>query len=567
MKHHRTTKTVERLKTAFRPILTAIDTPLARHAKKLLKENDWNALAQLSTSPQNHSSATSYFWDAQVCALFSKNETLPTTIDRKAVARKGFLEAERHCRETNDYLSDLLYSGPTESTRHIFEMLERARSVCCRILGSAPSIGQLKGRYGPGASNDVKSREPRSNKYGYNSSATKRLSDILSQVECGPGTPLKWRSPDVIFESEKIITVSKNAKTDRTIGIPVSLNGFFQLAVGEAIRDKLDRFRRHALRETQDIHRALLSGDHQWCTIDLKAASDTVTFMLVRWLLPDDWLSLLLAVRVDNYQLDQADPVAYEKFSAMGNGATFELETLIFYAVCLAAGVSRSMCTTYGDDIIVPRCEARNVIGALESAGFLINREKTFLSGRFYESCGADFFDGVDVRPFFVRKLRHTQDFILLANGIRNIMATWDYGLRGDFASGRFRDSWMGVVDLIPRGTDLLGSASYGDQCIHCEREEIRTDKRVRARRRGLSPYRTYRYLYTADVLWPLFQSFQLDRWLYERGFVDGEVDNLTYFSDPLSPSLDGEEIRGKGKYRRVAGTFIGFQSAPVWIS
>jgi len=59
----------------------------------------------------------------------------------------------------------------------------------------------------------------------------------------------------------------------------------------------------------------------------------------------------------------------------------------------------------YGDDIIVPVDTLVHVIRYLEAFGLKVNTDKTFGTGKFRESCGGDYYDGVDVTPVRVRRI------------------------------------------------------------------------------------------------------------------------------------------------------------------
>jgi hypothetical protein len=56
----------------------------------------------------------------------------------------------------------------------------------------------------------------------------------------------------------------------------------------------------------------------------------------------------------------------------------------------------------YGDDIIVRQSDALVVLELLKFIGFKSNPEKTYLVGRFRESCGTDWYCGQDVRPAYL---------------------------------------------------------------------------------------------------------------------------------------------------------------------
>jgi len=74
----------------------------------------------------------------------------------------------------------------------------------------------------------------------------------------------------------------------------------------------------------------------------------------------------------------------------MGNGFTFPLETLIFWALTRAVCGSTATVSAYGDDIICPSDRAEDVIAVLTEVGFSVNLEKSFWNGPFRESCGSD---------------------------------------------------------------------------------------------------------------------------------------------------------------------------------
>lgn len=191
-------------------------------------------------------------------------------------------------------------------------------------------------------------------------------------------------------------------------------------------------------------------------TIDLSSASDTVAASLVRAIVPLDWLHLFEVARSE-YSNVEGEEIRLAKFSSMGNGYTFELESLLFYSICKAVGVESPQ--VFGDDIIVPQGQSQCVIDALVCLGFSVNEDKTFLEGRFFESCGVDSFDGKDVRPFFLKGKYETFDFavVRIANAIRvychRLMA-------GDGCDGRYRVVWKRVVDASKLARDTASSLS-----------------------------------------------------------------------------------------------------------
>lgn len=160
-------------------------------------------------------------------------------------------------------------------------------------------------------------------------------------------------------------------------------------------------------------------------TIDLKNASNSVSTSLVELLLPPDWFAYLDSIRTKWTELE-GKGIRLEMFSSMGNGFTFELESLIFWAICRS--ITPYEVGIYGDDIIVPQDSASEVIGVLEACGFTVNTSKSFLSGCFFESCGKHYFMGVDVTPLYWKESQPEQlrpnsnEAVALSCGVLNAL-------------------------------------------------------------------------------------------------------------------------------------------------
>jgi hypothetical protein len=205
----------------------------------------------------------------------------------------------------------------------------------------------------------------------------------------------------------KLNFVPKTAKTHRAIVVEPTLNGFVQLGIGDIIATRLrgvgvdirDQTRNQRLAREGSLSGAL-------ATLDLSSASDTIAVELVKDLLPMDWFNLLWSARTSKVECEGV-VVRMQKFSSMGNGFTFPLETLIFYAMACAVAeefdLPSSSVSVYGDDIIVPTVMFRDLCETLVCFGFTPNASKSFADGPFRESCGADYLSGVAIRPFYVK--------------------------------------------------------------------------------------------------------------------------------------------------------------------
>jgi len=154
-------------------------------------------------------------------------------------------------------------------------------------------------------------------------------------------------------------------------------------------------------------------------TIDWSSASDSVSYELVRWLLPHDWFWALDICRSPNIQV-LGEWTKAEIFSSMGNAGTFPLETLVFWAYAHAViltedtdsytmfpepnQLERRDVSVFGDDCIVPSEYAQVYMTVLEGVGFSVNSEKSYWgTERFRESCGGDYLMGYPTRPFSLK--------------------------------------------------------------------------------------------------------------------------------------------------------------------
>jgi hypothetical protein len=222
------------------------------------------------------------------------------------------------------------------------------------------------------------------------------------------------------------------------------------------------------LSKGQDLHRDLArlgSKNGGLATIDLSNASDLICYKVVKLILPEGWFQVLDSLRAPFTECE-GRTVKLEKFSSMGNGFTFELETLLFRSLIEAVAELTGTCTpahVYGDDMIVS--DDPNFISTLEAAfrffGFKINITKSYTSGQFRESCGGDFFSGIAVRPFFLTKYPTSPiDWFVIHNGLVRIGRPEWTALAREYALAQ-----------IPRRLRLFGPQHLGDNVLWGERE------------------------------------------------------------------------------------------------
>jgi hypothetical protein len=133
-----------------------------------------------------------------------------------------------------------------------------------------------------------------------------------------------------MIDDGKLEFVPKNAKTFRSTVTEPVLNGLTQLAIGDFLFDRLKRSGLDLRDQTRNQRLALegsLTG--ALATLDLSSASDTISRELVYHLLPLEWAHFLGLSRTGHIKY-RGQRYTLEKFSSMGNGYTFPLESLIF---------------------------------------------------------------------------------------------------------------------------------------------------------------------------------------------------------------------------------------------
>lgn len=377
--------------------------------------------------------ADKYYAYASIKASFAKSELFnPGKLgDERALA--AWMRAERECRRANIRLA---LTRQDIIGKQYYKILERARRIVLDILEEQFPWEQLPQacRHGPGVAIGVAGLAT-SGAFKYAASVytvTPACSSIFRHMIL---TDPVWRHlcemnhtrVDWVDDVDKLQFVTKNWHISRSIGIGPLGNLYCQLGAGELIAQRLRLKAGIDIRDQTSNQRAafvasLNSGNYgdSPVTVDLRSASDTMCRMLVKWLFPESWYRVLNCMRTAGTVLPTGDIVRNQKFSAMGNGFTFPVQTLIFYAISRAV-VS---CTqhsgqvlAYGDDIIVPRGAALLLTEVLRWCGFTVNSEKSYIHGAFYESCGTDYLGGIPVRPvYWKRNLRSDRDLYDLIN-------------------------------------------------------------------------------------------------------------------------------------------------------
>lgn len=410
----------------------------------------------------------------QALAFYQKRQDLDIGEDRQANAWSTFQNDEALCAETN-HIFRLRARGAFFFPRDVEGILADASRKIARCLGEVPSLARLNARFGPGATTEVKKAEASALlklRSGF-SCSEELLEGLHESLEQLPKWVLHnasaWSEEELAFDSEdglyllsraslpvkvtygKLNFVPKSAKTHRSIVVEPSLNSFFQLGIGDWMARRLRKIGIDIRDQTLNQRLARegsLTG--ALATLDLSSASDTIARELVFDLLPLDWALLLDRYRTGTITY-QGKQMCLEKFSSMGNGFTFPLETLIFWALasaCTDRYAPGETVSVYGDDIIVSSKAYNQLTRVLNACGFRPNLQKSFSSGPFRESCGKDYYSGTDIRPYYQRDAITGESL---------------FGLYNFYARSKQTDPAAFVLSLIPEPLRLWGPDGYGD--------------------------------------------------------------------------------------------------------
>ncbi len=407
------------------------------------------------------------FWASTFALSFLKKYPFGklASVDPMATALKRFDLAEVYCATTNRRLKYYRYrfSRPLPAALDACKIFHLAREKIKRWLGPLDLNKIYDGsRHGPGGVVGL-SRPATTAYYKYATegySVSNRafhyaraaiLADRpwgraivcenydLEPTDFPDGFPNDlvafWATRRLVCSNHNKVTfVPKTALTHRAIAIEPMMNVYLQLGVGAFIRRALKKAGCDLDDQTRNQKLARYGSSNHGpldpATLDLEMASDTLSIELVRELIPPDWFDLLNALRSHKGRLGEKE-ITWNKFSSMGNGFTFELESMIFLALSESLsdhhgvtamsqqefGSNYQHLSVYGDDIIVPSILADRLIRFFRFCGFRTNQEKSFVTGPFRESCGEDYYEGTAVRPFYLkRKITRWKDAVFLYN-------------------------------------------------------------------------------------------------------------------------------------------------------
>jgi len=458
----------------------SIDSPQSLGCWLRYKHGEIRALAELEIEPADYLTSAAFRKDYLVTSYLSKYKDLATGIDLKAVALRKFYDSEEECSQTNRRLRQCRASGVYPLG--LSQVLSLASRKIARLLGPFSAFVALDGGgWGPGATTDIRRRSAALDTKIIQTpiSCTPRAANLFLGVvradlhwsaailKLSPGditTPFNFDRRTLALTDHNVVElVPKNAKTHRVIAKEPRANGFIQKAYGDFFRGRLKRVGIDLDDQGPNQDASRRAYEQDLATLDLRAASDSLATELVYELLPVDWAIALSDVRSPCSLLPDGRKVNLEKFSSMGNGYTFELETLVFWALMESVRdltSCRGQVLVYGDDIVIPRAFVHEAITCLAFCGFQTNSSKSFWDGPFYESCGKHWFQGHDVTPIYQKEtIERDGSLVRAANRIIRLATKWSRGwaLAPELASAWYylRDRAGATRSLrLPNGSD-----------------------------------------------------------------------------------------------------------------
>jgi len=450
--------------------LSALDCPRALTVLILYRNMEHEQLAKLEFDPLSYDDLVTLRDSYCATKFLSKFKGLTLSYDLDEVALQKFESFELLCRGTN-YRFRSLQRDCKFSGRVVWLHTAVIRKIE-RILGDF-SVDEFFSTpdWGPGASTLIKRRDASpAIKFRLETGVTRDLYDLVPWETLRVVYP-NWSS--VLVDSgfpnfqvgNKVITVPKDATTNRVIAIEPGINLWFQKALGNMIGLRLLRRGvdlRFQVRNQQLAKKG--SIDSSLATVDLSSASDSISVALVEELLPPRWFAVMDACR-SHYGALNGSVRKWEKFSSMGNGFTFQLESLIFYAAASVCAeyqhVSSTDVSAYGDDVILPSACFELFSELIEFYGFKLNEKKSHVDSLFRESCGAHFFSGIDVKPIYLKdRVSSVHAVYRLANAIRRLAHNHNviYG-----CDSRFQMAFDLLVNSVPKSYRFRIPNGLGD--------------------------------------------------------------------------------------------------------
>jgi len=424
---------------------------------------------------------------------------------RNESAISAYLRTDEEITATLDRISSL----PNFWVDYIEPVKQAVRVLYGDVLSHMEKLiheGEVVPKHGPGATADRLSGNAKFHQLEW----TDRMEQLFHYVDYAVPNHryamevlprVKFLTPEQ-ERPVKVVLVPKTVKTPRVIAIEPTCMQYMQQAVAGALVSALESptlemgrdnpaswFLGFTDQRPNQVLAQIGSEDGSLATLDLSEASDRVPNWLVEAMFEDwPWFSEAIQVtRSLRANVPGHGVVPLVKYASMGSALTFPIEAMVFLAIVwvgianeqkrpITGGLIkryREQVRIYGDDIIVPNDLALPVVRWLETFGFKVNKDKSFWSGSFRESCGKEYFHGLDVsivkyrEELPIRQALRKDDDADFAKSLQSTVST-----RNQFYSaGMWKTASLldGVLDYALRGhypyvgeeSSLLGRTSF----------------------------------------------------------------------------------------------------------
>lgn len=278
--------------------------------------------------------------------------------------------------------------------------LDWLREYISRWLGPAPSIDCVidRAKHGPGAVSESLYNEDK-----WLSAVCLPWYKSADPLERLNWLPLESRLPS------KVVCVPKDSRGPRIIAEEPAGSMFVQQGVLSHLAPIVAR-RCPIMRQTSHI-RHMVQHRSEISTVDLKDASDNLTWHLASLLLPAPWARLLATCRTP-FATVRGRHVRVYSAACMGSALCFPLLTVVCHSLNVLShvrmGISDSWCSTMGDDLIIHSSAIGYLRFLLEGCGLVLNDDKSSTYDSWLvESCGADVSReyGLNIRPLYLRRV------------------------------------------------------------------------------------------------------------------------------------------------------------------
>lgn len=422
-------------------------------------------------------------WLRQLTIVFAKLQ-LPHNEDRAKGVAERFIANEDYLGQIKGVLWNTQYANQTrfpyngETKQRLTDVLLRARRLVHKILCNV-STGDLSPRHGSGASACRTRPWERYDRILFDPV----LNSIWPWLEYAPAGASHCEqllsAPFITDGYSRIargVFVPKDYRGPRLISCEPATSMYFQQGLMTRLVTSLEGARptKGFVNFTkQNINQELAregSRTRMLATLDLKDASDRLSWDLIVLLWPEHWVKALSAVRSKVTEIivpgQGTVKVPLRKHAPMGSATCFPVMALTIWALIKTAHFSAgpSKAWIYGDDIIVASKDAELVCDLLESVGLLVNRSKSFSGPTpFRESCGKEYWDNSDVTPVYCRYNPSTDDTATasLCSFANNIAQT-----RGTIAS----------YDIVRLVNQMTGAPIVGVPHGHNEAWDVGSD-------------------------------------------------------------------------------------------